>query len=79
VFDDCCGFRGDPYRRKAVEQMWQYGVAKLVKTVRGEIIVSCPHCADRHTHPRLSLGSKEVVAGCHIGGDRCRSYAIPGR
>jgi len=59
--------------------MWQFGVAKVVRVVRDKIIVQCPHCGDRHTHPRLSWESKEVVAGCHVGGDRCLSYSIPKR
>lgn len=59
--------------------MWQRGVAKVVKVIRDKIVVHCPHCGDKHTHSRLSLGSKEVVAGCHVGGERCYSYAIPKR
>lgn len=60
--------------------MWQTGVAKLVKVMKRKIIVLCPFCGDRHTHSELSLGSKEVVAGCHVGGKKsCLSYAIPKR
>lgn len=62
--------------------MWQRGVAKLVNVVRDKITVLCPHCGREHIHSRHSLGSKEVVAGCHIGGEfrpRCRSYGIPDR
>lgn len=59
--------------------MWQRGVARVVKVIRDKIVVSCPHCGDEHIHSRLSLGSKEVVAGCHLGGDVCLSYSIPKR
>lgn len=59
--------------------MWQRGVAKVVKVIRDKVVVRCPHCKEEHTHSRLSLGSKEVVAGCHLGGNRCRSYSIPKR
>lgn len=57
--------------------MWQRGVAKVVKVIRDKIVVACPHCPRQHEHPRQSLGSKEVVAGCHAGFTRARSYAIP--
>lgn len=56
---------------------WQRGVAKVVEVVRDKIVVACPHCPKKHSHPRQSLGSREVVAGCHVGFTRCRSYAIP--
>lgn len=56
---------------------WRHEVAKVVKRTGGLIQVRCPFCENRHVHSRLSLGSKEVVAGCHLGGDRCLSYAIP--
>lgn len=57
--------------------MWQRGVAKLINVVRDKITVLCPHCNGEHMHSRYSLGSKEVVAGCHLGGRCARSYAIP--
>lgn len=58
--------------------MWQHGVAKVVKVIRGgKIMVRCPHCKKNHTHSHLSEGSNEVIAGCHKGGNRCFSYAIP--
>ena len=59
--------------------MWQTGVAKVLKVIRDKIVVRCPHCGDNHTHSRLSLGSKEVVAGCHKGYRCSRSYAVPKR
>jgi hypothetical protein len=58
---------------------WQQGVAKVVKVIRDKVVINCPHCPSQHTHSRQSLGSKEVVAGCHAGRNRCRSYAIPKR
>ena len=57
--------------------MWQRGVARVVKVIRDKIVVACPHCSKEHTHPKQSLGSKEVVAGCHVGFNRSRSYGIP--
>ena len=60
--------------------MWQHGVAKVVKILKGsKIVVRCPHCRETHTHSILSAGSNEVVAGCHVGGNRCLSYSIPKR
>lgn len=29
------------------------------------VIVDCPYCGDRHAHAIASIGSKQVVAGCH--------------
>lgn len=57
---------------------WQHGVAKVVKLGR-ELVVLCPFCQQNHTHSKQSLGSREVVAGCHKGFTDCRSYAIPDR
>lgn len=58
---------------------WQRGVAKVMQ-IRGAIIrVACPFCPKQHSHDRRSLGSKEVIAGCHRGFSRCRSYEIPTR
>jgi len=59
--------------------MWHHGVAKVVRVVRDTVVVKCPHCGKNHMHSRMSLGSKEVVAGCHLGYAKCFSYAIPRR
>lgn len=57
---------------------WLRGVATLVaRTKGGKVVVRCPFCDRTHTHDRQSLGSREVLAGCHVGWRRCRSYAIP--
>lgn len=58
---------------------WQRGVATLVEIGRSWIVVRCPFCRRNHTHSKLSLGSREVIAGCHVGYNRCLSYAIPRR
>ena len=58
---------------------WDYGTAKVLGVRRDCVTVLCPHCNRHHQHPRLSLGSREVVAGCHKGFTICRSYAIPVR
>lgn len=58
---------------------WQRGVATFLGIARDGVAVRCPFCGKVHTHSKLSLGSKEVVAGCHTGYRRCRSYAIPRR
>lgn len=58
---------------------WKQGVARVTKVAGPSINVACPHCPKEHTHDRRSLGSKEVVAGCHVGFSRCLSYAIPER
>lgn len=60
-----------------VSSNWARGVAKVISIKRDIVTVSCPHCSKTHSHPRSSLGSKEVVAGCHAGFTRARSYAIP--
>lgn len=58
--------------------MWDRRAAKLIEVVRDKITVLCPFCEEKHSHSRNSLGSKEVVAGCHVGGRQtARSYAIP--
>jgi hypothetical protein len=57
---------------------FQHGVAKIIEVTRdNKVIVSCPFCGNKHSHSRQSLGSGEVVAGCHKGYNRCLSYAIP--
>ena len=73
---------------KGVETLkaWETGIAEVVNSRGPNIQVLCPHCAKRHYHSRASLGSKSVVAGCHVGvegrypGDvRLREYRIPKR
>jgi hypothetical protein len=59
--------------------MWQHGVAKLIEVARDKVNILCPHCGKNHQHSRHSLGSKEVVSGCHLGGRVCRSYSIPAK
>lgn len=58
---------------------WQHGVAKVVKNAGSKIVVLCPFCEQQHEHPKQSLGSREVVAGCHKGFARSYSYSIPDR
>jgi hypothetical protein len=58
---------------------WQYGTAKVISVRRDRVRVSCPFCPEVHVHQRFCLGSREVLAGCHTGFTRCRSYVIPVR
>ena len=59
--------------------MWHRGVARVVRLFRASVVVECPHCGKEHVHSKLSLGSREVIAGCHKGYTKCYSYAIPKR
>lgn len=56
---------------------WAHGVSKIVSINRDKVTVRCPFCDETHAHSRQSIGSREVVAGCHVGGARSRSYSIP--
>jgi hypothetical protein len=55
---------------------WADGVARVLRT-DGRVLVHCPFCEQTHRHERSALGSREVIAGCHVGYGRCRSYAVP--
>lgn len=56
--------------------IWADGVARVLRT-DGRVVVHCPFCEQTHRHDRSALGSREVIAGCHAGYGRCRSYAVP--
>ncbi|UGT94863.1 hypothetical protein KN246_15850 [Mycobacterium intracellulare] len=60
------------------EDHWLDGTAEVVSEFGGGITVSCPHCGGRHQHPASFKGSKQVLAGCHTGHGRCRTYSVPG-
>ena len=49
-------------------------------TVRGIrdrfVIVDCPYCGSLHAHAVGSIGSQQIVAGCHTP-HHPRLYAIP--
>lgn len=55
---------------------WARGVARVVAVNGPTCTVACPHCSQKHQHPRNFIGSRQVVAGCHAGWSRCREYAI---
>lgn len=57
---------------------WVGGVAEVVTESRDSVIVRCPHCGERHRHTETVRGSGQVLAGCHVGHGRCRTYAVPG-
>lgn len=57
---------------------WQQKSASIVGSTSQTVTVWCPfEKGVQHTHPRQSAGSRDVVAHCHAGFTRCRSYAIP--
>jgi hypothetical protein len=51
------------------------GIAKVVSIKGRFAVVACPFCACRHAHSLASIGSAEVIAGCHTP-HRPRTYAI---
>jgi hypothetical protein len=55
-----------------------FGTAKIRGLKDQFVVVSCPHCQGLHAHARSSIGSREVLAGCHRP-NQPRSYAIPER
>lgn len=57
---------------------WVEGVAEIVAESRDTIVVLCPYCGQRHQHGERVRGSNAVMAGCHVGRGRCRTYAVPG-
>lgn len=53
-------------------------VTHMTREGKDQVAVICPFpkCRQVHTHPLASAGG-EVVAGCHAGYTRCRSYRLP--
>lgn len=53
--------------------------AKLISIKDGKALVQCPFFPHTHEHPRQSVGSKELVAGCSKGYAQFRTYELPKR
>lgn len=60
-----------------MQQHWQTGVANVERADARHVFVRCPHCSQTHVHGRAVLGSRNVVAGCHVGFTGCLEYVVP--
>lgn len=57
---------------------WEHRTATIADADATHLTVRCPYVpGHEHTHGRRCAGSNSVVAGCHAGYSRCRTYEIP--
>jgi hypothetical protein len=54
------------------------GVAEITNVKDRFVYVKCPFCDCRHAHSVSSMGSDQIIAGCHQP-NYPRMYAIPAK